>query len=172
MTKSQNVLIAFTTLFIFAFSIVFTAHAAEQKQQPTWGVTAHGPELDKARMQMIQYVGVDAAITARFQAAYNRLSILDQRIVMLLSKTSNTCPQKTLAIKTLDSATKTLATVDTSKIVVPDESTTKLVVDATAVSDIKTALDQSLVGMKDTITTLSLCPQYQTPTKTTTTVKK
>ena len=161
MTKSQNVLIAFTTLFIFAFSIVFTAHAAEQKQQPVWGVTVHDAGVEQVRQKMIQTVGVDAVITARFQAAFNRLNILDQRIVMLLSKTSNTCTQKVLATKTLASATKTLSAIDTSRVVVPEATTAKLVVDTVAVADIKSALDQSLVDMKSAITTLSLCPQYQ-----------
>ena len=110
---------------------------------------------------MIQTVGVDAVITARFQAAFNRLNILDQRIVMLLSKTSNTCTQKVLATKTLASATKTLSAIDTSRVVVPEATTAKLVVDTVAVADIKSALDQSLVDMKSAITTLSLCPQYQ-----------
>jgi hypothetical protein len=161
MIQSKHLVIAFTSLFIFVFSLISIGYAAEQKQKPIWGVTAHGSELDKAREQMIQYVGVDTVITARFQAAYNRLNILDQRIFMLLSKTANTCPQKVTATKTLDSATKTLATVDTSKLVVPDGTTTNLIIDTTAVTDIKTALDQSLTDLKSTITTLSFCPQYQ-----------
>ena len=130
----------------------------------TWGTTISDPAIDAARLQMINKVGVNTIVSARFQAAQNRLAIFDQRITSLLSKTSSTCLIKADAAKSLVAARTLLSSVDMgSLIVAPDKknSSTGPIIDASAAGSIKDTLEKSLLGMKDSVNKISSCPQYK-----------
>jgi hypothetical protein len=136
-----------------------------------WGVKVTDPAIDAMRNQMIQQVGVDAVVTARFSAAINRLTILDARIVSLLNNIPSTCTFKSAATKELSAARTVLSSVDTQAIIsVPDmqsESNKNTasnsrdsisIIDPAAATELQATLETSLSGMKSAVGMASRCP--------------
>ena len=115
-----------------------------------WGVTVSDPSIDVLRNELIKQIGVDKIIASRFESAIHRLSILDQRLSSRITKTSDYCKSKTIAIKALDEARKI---IPSDQIIIDSNSK----IDKVSFETNKAVLNKSLSGMKSVVETLSKC---------------
>lgn len=145
-TTRIGVQISFILIAFFVGSI--SAHA--------WGVKVRDPRIVTIQAQLIQQIGVDSVITARFEAALSRLSILDQRITSRINKTVDTCTFKTQATRALAGAQTTLSDANAMTLTVDSK------VDGALVTKGETILTQSLSEMQASLSLIARCPQYQT----------
>lgn len=173
----------FVFISLIGVSVYAQGGAIGQGQAPTpqpagrtWGVKVSDPAIDAMRAEMIQQVGVDAVVTARFSAAINRLNILDTRITTLIANTAISCPQKKTATRELTAAQNMLSTVDTFALISKTpidktlvssqkrsiDQTAPSIIDPIAAVSTQATLDMTLNKMKSAVATVSLCPQYST----------
>ena len=156
MLRTQKTFVIISVfLFVFAFATSVKA----------WGVSISDPAIDAIRMKMIESVGVDTVVVSRFEAAQNRLSILEKRTSSLLSKTSDSCKSKSTAVKSLKEVETLLSSVHISNILtVPSNGKNKLeksVINTSIADSIQAILSKSLAEMKSIVNTISECPQYK-----------